>query len=124
MKEYTALHLFAGIGGAALGFQGARTEYKGMVGTWHRPLTTLELAVLQSLKPFMPDGRPLQLAGNSDARWRERIGNMVPKNTAKAIAEEILLSFLASEIKDDWQLNSAGIWVVPCKNPVNQAQLN
>lgn len=32
MKEYTALHLFSGIGGAALGFQEARQEYRGMVG--------------------------------------------------------------------------------------------
>lgn len=82
-------------------------------GTWHRPLTTLELAVLQSLDPFMPDGRPLQLSGNSDARWRERIGNMVPKKAAKAIGEEILLSFLASEAKEEFRLTSAGIWVVP-----------
>jgi len=80
-------------------------------GTWHRPLTTLELAVLQSLKPIMPDGRPLQLAGNSDARWRERIGNMVPPKAAKAIGEEILLSFLASEVKDEWQLSMKNIWV-------------
>ena len=80
-------------------------------GTWHRPLTTLELAVLQSLEPFMPDGRPLQLAGNSDARWRERIGNMVPVQAAQAIAEEILLSFLASEAEEEWQLSTKGIWV-------------
>lgn len=82
-------------------------------GTWHRPLTTLELAVLQSLKPYMSDGRPLQLAGNSDARWRERIGNMVPVQAAQAIAEEILLSFLASEAKEEFRLTAAGIWVVP-----------
>lgn len=82
-------------------------------GTWHRPLTTLELAVLQSLSPFMPDGSPLQLAGNSDARWRERIGNMVPVQAAKAIAEEILFSFLASEAKEEFRLTAAGIWVVP-----------
>lgn len=82
-------------------------------GTWHRPLTTLELAVLQSLKPYMSDGRPLQLAGNSDARWRERIGNMVPVQAAQAIAEEILLSFLSSEAKEEWQLSAKSIWVVP-----------
>lgn len=93
-------------------------------GTWHRPLTTLELAVLQSLKPIMPDGRPLQLAGNSDARWRERIGNMVPKNAAKAIGEEILLSFLASEFEDDWKLSAQGIWVVPGKREPEGAYIN
>lgn len=80
-------------------------------GTWHRPLTTLELAILQSLDPIMPDGRPLQLAGNSDARWRERIGNMVPKKSAKAIGEEILISFLASKVNDEWRLSASGIWV-------------
>ncbi|MDD3655115.1 MAG: DNA cytosine methyltransferase, partial [Desulfotomaculaceae bacterium] len=32
MNEYTVLHLFSGIGGAALGFQGAVEEYRGMVG--------------------------------------------------------------------------------------------
>ena len=32
MRQYTVLHLFSGIGGAALGFQQARQEYKGMVG--------------------------------------------------------------------------------------------
>lgn len=82
-------------------------------GTWHRPLTTLELAVLQSLRPIMPDGRPLQLAGKSDARWRERIGNMVPPDAAEAIAEEILFSFLASEAKEEFRLTASGIWVVP-----------
>lgn len=82
-------------------------------GTWHRPLTTLELAVLQSIDPFMPDGRPLQLSGKSDARWRERIGNMVPVHAAQAMAEEILLSFLASKTNEEFRLTSAGIWVVP-----------
>jgi site-specific DNA-cytosine methylase len=82
-------------------------------GTWHRPLTTLELAVLQSLRPVMSDGRPLQLAGNSDARWRERIGNMVPPEAAEAIGEEMLLSFMASEVKEEWQLSSKEIWVAP-----------
>jgi site-specific DNA-cytosine methylase len=80
-------------------------------GTWHRPLTTLELAVLQSLKPVMPDGSPLRLAGNSDARWRERIGNMVTVQAAEAIAEEILISFLASEAKEEFRLTASGIWV-------------
>jgi len=59
----------------------------------------------------MPDGRPLILAGNSDARWRERIGNAVPPPTAEAIGEEILLSFLASEAKEEFRLTVAGIWV-------------
>lgn len=32
MKEYTVLHLFSGIGGAAIGFQAAVEEYRGLVG--------------------------------------------------------------------------------------------
>lgn len=85
-------------------------------GTWHRPLTTLELAALQGFPLTMPDGRPLTLAGNSDARWRERIGNAVPPPTAEAIAEEILTAMLASEVKEEWRLSAAGIWVTPIPN--------
>lgn len=62
--------------------------------TWHRPLTTYELAMLQDFPVYLPDGRPFQLAGNSDARWRERIGNAVPVGAAKAIGETILRSLL------------------------------
>lgn len=91
MNKYKVLHLFCGIGGAAVGFQRARAEYKGLLGAFET------------------------LAGNSDARWRERIGNMVPVHAAQAIAEEILFSFLASEAKEEFRLNAAGIWVVPAK---------
>jgi site-specific DNA-cytosine methylase len=82
-------------------------------GTRHRPLTTLELAALQGFPVVIPDGHPLTLSGKSDARWRERIGNAVPPPTAEAIGEEILLSFLASEVKEEFRLTAAGIWVVP-----------
>lgn len=34
MNEYKILHLFAGIGGAAIGFQNARAEYRGMLGSF------------------------------------------------------------------------------------------
>ena len=59
-------------------------------GTWHRPLTTLELAVLQGFPHVMPDGRPLTLTGKSQARWRERLGNAVPPPAAQAIADQML----------------------------------
>ncbi|MGI6550146.1 MAG: DNA cytosine methyltransferase [Syntrophomonadales bacterium] len=79
-------------------------------GTWHRPLTTLELVALQGFPIILANGQPLQLAGNSDARWRERIGNAVPPPTARAIGEEILLALMSA--KDNlWMLSSAGIWV-------------
>lgn len=81
-------------------------------GTWHRPLTTLELASLQGFPVMFPDGRPLVLAGKSDSKWRERIGNAVPPPTAKAIAEQILMALLAS-YRNEWFLGSTGIWVAP-----------
>jgi hypothetical protein len=40
-------------------------------GTWHRPLTTLELAALQGL-PALVDGKPLALAGKAP----QNIGNV------------------------------------------------
>ncbi|OIQ08707.1 putative BsuMI modification methylase subunit YdiO [Moorella thermoacetica] len=79
-------------------------------GTWHRPLTTLELAVLQGFPISLPNGQPLKLAGKSDARWRERIGNAVPPPAAKAIAEQILSALLVSE-KGEWVLGYTGFWV-------------
>jgi site-specific DNA-cytosine methylase len=79
-------------------------------GTWHRPLTTLELAVLQSL-PLMVKGKPLVLAGKSDARWREAIGNMVPPKAAQAIGDQILTCLLASEKGDTFTLTTSGVWV-------------
>lgn len=66
-------------------------------GTWHRPLTTLELAALQGL-PTELDGQPLELAGKSVSAWRERIGNCVPPPTAKAIAEQMLVALVESEL--------------------------
>lgn len=73
-------------------------------GTWHRPLTTMELAALQGLPVRMPDGTPLRLAGRSDARWRKAIGNAVPPPAAQAIAEQMLLTLLQAE---------SGQWLVP-----------
>jgi site-specific DNA-cytosine methylase len=78
-------------------------------GTWHRPLTTLELAVLQSL-PAEVDGKPLKLAGKSVAKWRERVGNAVPRHAGRAIAETLLLALLAAAL-GTWTLGSTGIWV-------------
>lgn len=81
-------------------------------GTWHRPLTTLELAALQGFPVFLPDGSPLTLAGNSSARWRERIGNAVPPPAAKAIAVQILSALLVSA-KGEWVLGNTPVWVRP-----------
>lgn len=78
-------------------------------GTWHRPLTALELAALQGI-PTVIDGRPLELEGRSRSRWIERIGNAVPVGAARAIGESMLAALLAASL-DTWTLGSTAIWV-------------
>jgi len=80
-------------------------------GTWHRPLTTLELAALQGLPTTLPDGRPLVLAGQSQARWRQRIGNAVPPPAARAMAETILQALLESTGEVTFRLAATPVWV-------------
>lgn len=89
--------------------------------TWHRPLTTLELAVLQSFPVTLPDGRPLVLSGNSDGKWRERIGNAVPPETARAIAVEILKALLMNG-KQAFMLHSEPVWVKPVVDSLGVVQ--
>jgi site-specific DNA-cytosine methylase len=81
-------------------------------GTWHRPLTTLELAVLQSFPVRLPDGSPFVLPGSSDSKWREWIGNAVPPDAAEAIARQVLRALIASE-HDGFELSCSPIWVAP-----------
>src|SRR5262249_53548355 len=57
-------------------------------GTWHRPLTALELGALQDI-PTVVDGAPLKLHGDSVGAWIERIGNAVPKGSARSIAVQM-----------------------------------
>jgi site-specific DNA-cytosine methylase len=80
-------------------------------GTWHRPMTTLELAALQGF-PMLVNGKPLQLAGSSASAWRERIGNAVPAPAAAAIAESMLVTLAESEI-GTFSLSSGAVWVEP-----------
>lgn len=91
-------------------------------GTWHRPLTTLELAALQGFPVTLEDGSPMVLSGKSDARWRERIGNAVPPPAAKAIAEQILNALLVSEF-NEWTLGSTGVWVTPQNEAFPHAEI-
>jgi len=81
-------------------------------GTWHRPLTTLELAVLQSLAPTL-HGEPLVLAGKSDRRWREHIGNGIPRDAAEAWGRQLLECLLRSALGEGWRLCGGGQWVAP-----------
>ena len=88
-------------------------------GAWHRPLTTLELAVIQSFPTRFSDGTPLKLAGDSDSRWRERIGNAVPPAAAQAMAETILYALLVNDLKE-FVLGATPIWVMPELADVNE----
>lgn len=77
-------------------------------GTWHRPMTTLELAALQSMKVRNDDGTWLELSGN-DAERREHIGNAVPRKAAAAIARSCRETLSAGK---GWTLVGDGtIWV-------------
>lgn len=80
-------------------------------GTWHRPLTTLELAALQGF-PTVIDGKPLVLAGKSHTRWREAIGNAVPPPAAQAVGEQLLRSLLLSTL-GLFALSAESVWVQP-----------
>lgn len=80
-------------------------------GTWHRPLTTLELAALQSFPTELPDGSPLVLEGRSHTAWRERIGNAVPPDAAQAMAESFLRALLLADAGQTFALGGTGAWV-------------
>ncbi len=79
-------------------------------GTWHRPFTTLELAALQSL--IDPD-EMFSLEGASDQAHRERIGNAVPPDSAKAIAETMGLTLLLAWSGERFVLSDLDVWVQP-----------
>lgn len=79
-------------------------------GCWHRPLTTLELAALQSFPVLLGD-KPLVLTGKSASRWRMGIGNAVPPATARAIGEQMLRTLLVSDAGAFALSEGGGIWV-------------
>jgi site-specific DNA-cytosine methylase len=82
-------------------------------GTWHRPLTTLELAALQGF-PTVVNGKPLKLDGDASGAWRERIGNAVPPPAAQAVAERMLVCLLQAEL-GGFSLASTDtpVWIAP-----------
>lgn len=80
-------------------------------GTWHRPITTFEMAMLQGL-PQILNGKPLELPGNSDARWREWIGNMVPVPAATAMGNALLATMMPNYAGDwHWDIDGNDVWV-------------
>ncbi|MEX2462059.1 MAG: DNA cytosine methyltransferase [Paenibacillaceae bacterium] len=81
-------------------------------GTWHRPFTTYELAVgLQGFPAYLPDGRPFQLEGCSDAKAREYTGNAVPPDAAEAIANVIIMAMVMSEAGETFIFTHQDVWV-------------
>lgn len=72
-------------------------------GCWHRPLTTLELAVLQGLPPVV-DGAPLEFVSTSDARVRSMVGDGIPAGGALVWMEEQLKAALKSKLGYGWSL--------------------
>lgn len=65
-------------------------------GSWHRPLTLLELSAIQGY-PLRVDGEPIPWAGTR-TQAAEHIGNSVPPPAAKAIAERMLHALLESSL--------------------------
>lgn len=83
-------------------------------GTRHRPLTTFELAMLQGMPQYMPDGHPFELVGvKSDAKAREYIGNLVPPPSAKRWMEEIGAAILSSRLGTTFRMSFQEVWVAP-----------
>ncbi len=78
-------------------------------GTWHRPLTTLKLAVIQSF-PAQVRGIWLTLPGN-DAQRRSLIGNAVPPMAAEAIARTIKAALESAMQGGGFRLSAEDIWV-------------
>ncbi len=98
------------------------TEDEPGVWSWHRPMTDLELAVLQSL-PAEHNGEMLALRGPSGKR-REHIGNMLPKAVAKAIARACRATL--DQPHATFQLIGKGkIWVNPARRraPVHATEV-
>ena len=87
-------------------------------GTWHRPLTLLELAALQGL-PSMLDGAPLRLSGTR-TQIAEHVGNACPVPTCRAIAEQMLVA-LVEGAEGSFSLSSGGaVWIAPEERSVEE----
>ena len=79
-------------------------------GSWHRPMTTLDLMLLMD-GPVEVDGEPLAKWA-SDAKMREHIGNGVPVGTARAIAGQILNTLVAGDMECGIMFGGGGaVWV-------------
>lgn len=85
-------------------------------GTIHRPLTTLECALLQSLRARTAadgtdgDDVPLMLEGTKDEQ-RVKVGDMVPSDAAESIAEQMLLTLVYADAGSFALSSAGGVWV-------------
>jgi hypothetical protein len=77
--------------------------------TWHRPLTVLELAVLQGL-PAVHKGAPLQLTGPATTD-RMHVGNLIPAPAMAAIGVRFLVSMLQHDLGAFSLSGAGGVWV-------------
>jgi site-specific DNA-cytosine methylase len=83
-------------------------------GTWHRPITTYEMAMLQGFPRTMRDGTPFELIDCSDGKAREYIGNAVPVQTAAAIGVSLLEALMPNLLGEiHWGFSNLNIWVSP-----------
>jgi site-specific DNA-cytosine methylase len=78
-------------------------------GTWHRPFTLLDLAVLQDM-PWQIDGEPLDLSGRWLGKIRRRIGNAIPVGAMTAVATKMLVTLLGSDM-GAFSLSGDAVWV-------------
>lgn len=97
--------------GPPLEWESTRPTYlviRAADGTWHRPMTTLELGALQGLPVWHRDAW-LDF-GVSQGAAREIIGNMVPPPAAEAIAREMIATLLAGRA-GGLLLSGEPVWV-------------
>lgn len=80
-------------------------------GTWHRPLTDRELAVLQGFPVDCMLEGPSSSSRTGGAGRREHIGNAIPPPTAEAIAREALATLRSTAVAGF--LMGPDTWVQP-----------
>lgn len=81
-------------------------------GTWHRPITTYEGAMLQGFPRTLRDGTPFDLIDCNDGKAREYIGNAVPVQTGTAIGNALLATLMPNLLGDwYWGFSDLSIWV-------------
>lgn len=85
-------------------------------GTWHRPITPLEAACLQSIvdpREIDWDRNWFDLDGANEQTKREWVGNAVPRAAAKGMANAIGTALLLADSGERFTLSSQEIWATP-----------